>query len=1243
MGKKTLAVGHAPRRGGPAHQLRVSTCLSGTAAALLIGVVPATARPVPAMTLSPVASVETRSRAVAAAQTLPVDLTIHRDTARRAPSPAAKPFGLRVGGTPDARKPITAPVHDLTALPPARAVTMISGDDVVIDAGDVSTTGDGVAGIDTVATRSTTISADKVATAGARAAGVHASGNGPITIDVGSVTTTGDHADGIYALTGAGSVTISANSVSTSGFLSDGIRAASYSGDVTVDVGTVTGGVGTGIDVRAGYGDHGTATITAGTIVTDGAGIVALAGNAIKIDVDSVTTHSGTEDAGTQLGQAIRAVGHGDIDIRAGTVATTGYWAEGITAVSSASGDGRPAGNITIDAGSVATTGFKSNGIYANSTGYLDGGSQLVSIKAGSVSTVGDLASGIYAVGPNVTIAANGAISTRGDLATGIYAASLGGDTNVTAGDISTSGFLSSGVRAFSAGGKVTITTSGAIHTAGTNSYGVLAFGSADLTVTNSGSVSTEGAFGRGIYAITGTGAISVSNSGTISTSGLLAEGIRAVTGTQGVSVTSTGKIVTTGDYSAGIIAGRDRSRRGDREMAAVGASPLVTVSAADVETSGKGSNGVVAVNYALGGTTVVNVDKVTSMGEFSIGIASATFGDIAITAGQVRSAGQAIFAQTAGDHTQTITITGSAVSTGNTAIQASQSYGRSIVNIAKNAQVIGGGHRDPVYGGGGDGILLDIFGGTATVNNAGTISTAANGYAIEASAARNDAGEATSQITINNTGTILGAVRLSAGADTMNNGGVMVATKDSDFGGGGDRFVNTGTLMIAPGSAPGRVAFDNLAIFRNQGGLIDFRNGAAGDVLRLSGDFVGSSGSMLAIDVSGGKADRLEVVGPATGKTSILLKIADKEAGLLLAPVTLVTAGKGSATDAFSIANADIGLVHYGIRYDAGAGSYGLASGAGASVYRMLTIPRAAEALWHRAGDAWDAQMGDKRDRRGVGGDGFGSRVWGQAYAGVETQDAQRSLDSNRIDTGFRQDFFGAQIGYDVAGTTSDTGGTLFGLTGSYLSSRLNGRGNADRTRIDAVQLGAYASFLTGPVFANVLAQYGHDRIRTSNATLGYSDRLDGDSYGATLQLGARFGADTFYLEPSASLAYVRSSIDDLHALGQVIDFDSRNGLRGKLGARLGSTLDMPRGGKAIVYLRMNYVHEFKGENGLVFLSGGASQSVSGARNADYGHGALGVNILSAGRVSGFFEGDADFGGGTRGGGGRVGLSFKL
>lgn len=1121
----------------------------------------------------------------------------------------------------------------------------VYGGNVTVNVGSVATSGDGANAIDTVATQSTSITAGSVTTSGAGADGIHAYGNGPITIDVGSVATKGDHSYAIYALTASGDVSVKADGVDTRGFLGHGIRAASYSGNVTVDVGTVTGGVGTGVDVRAGYGDHGNATVTAGTIVTNGAGIVALAGDDVAINVDSITTHSGTEDAGTQLGQAIKAIGHGNVDIKAGSLSTTGYWAEGVYAVASASfNTGQEPGNINIDVGSVSTVGAKSNGVYAIDTGYQNGGSQTVSIKAGPVSTLGDAASGIYAVGPNVTISANGPVSTAGNLATGIYAAGIGGAVTVTAGDVSTKGDFSSGIRGFSSYGTVDITTTGAISTAGANSYGVLAFGSADLTISNSGSVKTAGKFARGLYAISSTGHSTITSSGTISTTGSFAEGIRAISFADGVTVSSTGTINTTGDYSAGIIAGRDRTGRGDKTAAVADAAvPTVTVAANAISTSGVHSNGVVAVNYAFGGSTSVDVHDITTTGPSSAGIASVTFGDLAIKAGNIHSSGIAIYAHTLGAYNQAITVTGSVVSSGSTAILVATSSGDSSITIGKGGSVIGGGHRDPVYIDAGDGILLDVYAGTGTINNAGTIATAGDGFAIEGGGGLDYYGNASNRFIVNNSGKIVGAVKLGAGADVLNNSGVFVATKDSDFGGGGDSFVNSGTVFVAPGAKPGTITFANLATFTNQGGLVDFRNGVAGDVLKLSGSFVGSGGSSLAVDVDGAMADRLEISGAATGHTGIILNIAAKDVHLFAAPVTVVKGGAGSASNAFSITNPDIGLLHYGVRYDAVAGSYGLTAAAGAPVYRTLNIPRAAQATWLRTEDAWDAQMSEKRDAHLVDGDGFGRRLWGQIYAGVTNQDGARSLDGTSIATGYRQDYYGAQVGLDLAGKTTETGGLLFGVTGSYLSSHLNGRESADRTQSDSVEIGAYASLLSGPFFANLLGQYGHDWMDTRNLTLGYRNRLGGDSVGAAFQAGARLGSDRFYVEPTASLSYVSNAISDLRVLDQTIAFDNRDGLRGKLGGRIGSALDMAGGGTAVFYLRANYVHEFKGEAGLDFLSGGTSQHLSGTRPSDYGHAALGVNLFTAGRVSGFFEGETDFGGGASGGGGRVGFSFKL
>ncbi len=1114
------------------------------------------------------------------------------------------------------------------------------GGNVAVHVGTVTTTGDGSIGIDTMATKSTSITADSITTSGSDAAGIHAYGSGPMTIEVGSVATTGDRSYGVYALTAIGNVGIKADSVSATGFLSHGIRAASYGGDVAVDVNSVTGGVGTGIDVRAGYGDHGNAAVTAGTIVTGGAGIVALAGDDVKIDVGSVTTHSGTQDAGTQLGQAIKAVAHGGIDITAGTVTTTGYSAEGVYAVAtSSSNTGREPGDITIDVGSVTTSGVGSTGVFAINTGYADGGQQSVKISAGAVSTSGDNASGIYGVGPNVVIAANGAVSTKGHGAVGVYAAALGGDVTVTAGDVRTQGDAASAVRGYSSGDKVEIATTGTITTAGTSSYGVLAFGTADLAVTNSGSIATSGEFARGVYTISRTGLSTINNSGAISTSGKRAEGIRAISLTNGVAVTSTGSVTTTGDSSTGIFAVRDRDGRGDpSSVVTVGEDSTVTVSASSVSTTGAQSSGVLALNYAFGGQTTVKVDSITTTGASSAGVVVRAFGDTDIQARDIRSSGIAVYSQVNGDYVSNVTITGSAISTDNSAVVVATSSGTSVINVSKGAKVIGGGTRDPIYGG-GDGIYLSGYAGTATINNAGTIATtAADGYAISSiSGLDYYTNTPNFSVTINNSGTLLGAVKLDVGEDVLNNSGVFVATKNSDFGGGGDRFVNTGTLLVAPGVKPGRVSFLNLASFENKGGLVDLRNGVAGDVLSLSGSYIGTSGAHLALDVIGTKADMLTVTGAATGKTGIVLDMLPADARLLATPLTLVKVGTGSATDAFSLVNADVGLIRYGVSYDAASGSFGLTGRAGAAVYRTLNVQRAERAIWNRAADGWDAHMAERRDA----GDGFGSKLWGQMYGGVDMQQGHRSIDGSRIETGFRQDYYGAQLGLDLAGKDTAKGGMMFGLTGSYISSDVSERASGDRTQFDTLSFGGYASYRSGPFFANLLGQYGHDWTNVRNLTLGYTANTKGDSYGADLQVGARFGSERLHIEPLASIAYVRSDIDDLHALGQTIDFDRYDGLRGKIGGRIGSTTDLG-GSKTTFYVQGRYVHEFKGKDGIDFLSGGTNQAIAGVRPGDYGQGALGVNIVSAGRASGFIEGNADLGA-TKGGGGRIGISFKM
>ncbi len=192
---------------------------------------------------------------------------------------------------------------------------------------------------------------------------------------------------------------------------------------------------------------------------------------------------------------------------------------------------------------------------------------------------------------------------------------------------------------------------------------------------------------------------------------------------------------------------------------------------------------------------------------------------------------------------------------------------------------------------------------------------------------------------------------------------------------------------------------------------------------------------------------------------------------------------------------------------------------------------------------------------------------------------------------------------------------------------------------------VGAYASYVSGGLFLNVLGKYDYIWANSKSPSSGYSDKFHGQSYGAQGEAGIRFGGDAFYAEPVATIAYVRTDLKDIHALGQTIDFDKLDGLRGKAGLRIGSKLDMDGGSVAVLYAQGNYVHEFKGKDGIDFISGGQSLAYNNDRIRDYGEGKIGFSVTTAAGVTGFVEGFGDYAkhGDYKGGGGRAGIRVKF
>jgi hypothetical protein len=1164
-----------------------------------------------------------------------------------------------------------------------------TGGSVTIQAQDVVTQGN-ASGIVATAHGDVTVNAHSVGTYGSGSTGIAATGGGDVKITVGNVATYGYFSYGINASSTGGSLTIQAQEVATQGYaFAPGILASAH-GDVTVTAGAVNtqGVLSNGISAGS---QTGKVTVTAGTVLTTGAagsygiaaggqsvevtlnqslvtygylspGIKALtggAGDAIIHDKGSVTTHGAYSPAVyanvgiSQLGQPA----HGDVKIDGGgNVTTYGYFSAGIVGGNSAGG------SVSITAGTVETHGSGSgavNGITLDFTESHKVGN--VTIDVQSATTTGDYSQAIFARigaepvysfagggGGQIDITVHDSASTRGYHSNTITVLGFNNNANVNvANNLTTRASESNGVFAF--GENLTVDVGGTISTHGDRSRGVFAYAGGDIHITT-GTVQTAGDYADGIVALapsaggggryctqliscTAAGGAVAINANRITTAGKKSFGIYAFGGA-GVTINA-GSIATQGDEAAALVA---KAYNG----------PLSITETGSITTQGKQAPGV----YALGSHGPVNLTltgAISTKGDQSTGVQAFGGGDISLQVGSVSTAGadaKAIYANGAGSGTVTLGVSGKVASSGANGVVLVNTGGATNITVASTGSVVGAG----------DAIQVQSGGGPVTVSNAGTI-TGGAGYAIAVTGLPNTAATASAQI--NNTGTLVGAVNLAGGGAKLTNAGTFVATKDSDFGGGGSQFVNTGVLKIASGAA-GAVSFQNLATFQNAGGLIELRNGHAGDVFTLSGDYVASGNARLGLDVNGTTADKLVIAGTASGATSVLLTGNPAAASLLAKPMNLVQAGAGS-TGTFTLANPNVGLIHYGLQPDAASAaragvsmaaaaaapvSYSLTASAGAPVYGTLKLEENVQNIWRQSADAWSEHLAAMRGDAWGGGKGQGAssgyglgsgRYWVQAYGST----GDRNQTVGGFSTSYNQTDAGVQAGADLVRTATRLGEVGWGVTAGYTNSQIDSQGGTLKSDVDTFNFGGYAVLNHGPYFANGLVKFDHHQISTSDSVAGYSANLSGNSYGAQFEVGRRFGTERFAFEPTVSLTYVRTSLDNASIYGQTLAFDDEDGVSGKIGGRFYSNHTFANGTTAVFYAGAAAVDDFTGGQKATFYSGGTSQNVSAGGEGAYGQAVLGVSGRATRNLTLYLQGDANFGGSRSGAGVRFGARF--
>jgi hypothetical protein len=341
---------------------------------------------------------------------------------------------------------------------------------------------------------------------------------------------------------------------------------------------------------------------------------------------------------------------------------------------------------------------------------------------------------------------------------------------------------------------------------------------------------------------------------------------------------------------------------------------------------------------------------------------------------------------------------------------------------------------------------------GGVTVINSGTVNGTT--YALET---------AGGPAIVTNSGVINGAIALDGGNDVVNNSGRFNASGTSTFA-AGDTFNNSGVVAIAAvGGVPASVTFAGLGTFANTG-RIELRDGVVGDLLTIAGKYVGSGKAALGIDIAPSAAlvsDLLNVGGTTTGSTNVEIALATGAHAVFNTYTTFVQAGAPSPANAFVVDpnRLNFGLVRYGVVYDPVHYSYALVAVPGDPALEMLGYQTAEMNLWYKSADAVSAQLQSRRDAQWPIGRTTGvtspqRRFWVTMAGSVDNARGYRDFGLagpvHVTQTGYQQDYFGGQLGYDFAGAIGTRSSYAVGVTGGYINSNLNLGGAGDKVRFD-------------------------------------------------------------------------------------------------------------------------------------------------------------------------------------------------
>lgn len=736
-----------------------------------------------------------------------------------------------------------------------------------------------------------------------------------------------------------------------------------------------------------------------------------------------------------------------------------------------------------------------------------------------------------------------------------------------------------------------TIGPGASIDFTNTGDFAVIGIGSAGIftnttlggriAIDNSGDIATAGAGAIGISASTLLGGnISIENSGNLATAGFGAIGISAVSfgNNSDIEITNTGDIATLGFGAYGIY-GYTSGRRSDIDI----------TNDADIRTRGVTAHGISAISTGRNGDiSITNDGDIDTRGAETFGInAIAVMRNSGIS---ISNSGDITNRGLLGYGINAVSISrNSAVTIENTgSVRAEGAYGFGVLaRSIGNSSPIEINNSGELYG---STVGIDTYSRTSTtIYNSGDIS-AGTGLAINTDGARTK---------IDNSGLITGFVDLTRRNDTFRNlsGGEFNASDRSRFRRGDDVFINQAGAVLRTAdnfNESENTRFTGLDRFENSG-LITMVDGRTGDQFTISNSrragtaFKGSGSSTLAVDSflggPGSTSDTLVIEGDISGRTRLSVNNVNSGPGALNRqgiPVAFID-GNVNARNLFLEEPIDTGFFDYDLFFvPTGSGRFELRSHVGGGAQILPQLVTTSHQTFHNSAETWFDRSTDLRAllaRGSVCKEGARSEelvrcqelydtapgVWVRgagSWFDLEDNATTRSdgrtyrFDLGRDLTTWQIES-GIDFGQEAVFAPDDI--LVFGVLGGAVEARLDYDALSRSYDFSNLEVGAYATYLRGGFFVDTLFKAFFGTLEP-DGLIEFSETLDTQTYGLRFDSGYRFGGvrNGPFLEPLGTIAVSWTHIDDFSNRGNSVDFDDDEEVRGRVGLRAGTNMQV-------------------------------------------------------------------------------------